>query len=1215
MLDTMNSMHDFIENTAHMGDFNDTELALLDAGIWKTNNGTMSDDFYIERQLRAVLAHLAAMLTARLLLYRALLLRAARMAATASSGWSAQMPLNRTWSSVLSLFIAVILDNLELGEDVKKLKQRKMREISAETQQKLPLRLRVFEKFPNRPQMISLGRLIGDFLLPRIRDSFMRQLPTTLPQLSTWTRPTIGRSAGGRPAAKLHNLLNNEGKLMAVNFLLETAASGWSRAALTGWSWATFAHRSLLGVQHQIRQHDRRSRGRPLLSELASKPGHAGKPSVSVDSASLGQATAGQNGAQWNRGHFQLTSARRNAGQKALQAERLRTQQEAELRENHPFFDKPLFAVGAGESPEGSVQAAVWTPATTRAAATRTELKIACWDKGALRLLGLVTYLDWVMIAVTVLSITCMTFETLNERVMNTAWLRAAEYIFFVAMTTELTLKVVANDFSSRRWRLCATSTVWLDLFIYATSLLYMCYMLARENCASGSIEQWPDGVPLPPAAAHLQPGAAAYAELYTSWSAASAKSSWCPCCCSYSSSSSPSTEFHLFGGRLGICNDRSKTTKEECVGTFEREVFVTRLRLEASRRGSWCPGCGPTARNFNFDTIGGALLAPVLSLEGWVDVRDILMSRVHPSHADYIHLFVFIGCLIGLTLFVGVVVANYSENKGTALLTVDQRRWLDLKGRIKLTQPLRIPPRPNVAARRQMGPGQGSGLRCGAERQWLDDLMVDKQTNYTKYSAVPVLAMCAVTCTLLFVGRGLHEMHRADLLWLLAVLAQPLRRLGDRGRRPLAGAARHLAGPSGRSAALLREDFGWFVVVFRLFTLAGKHPTLKMLMLTVLMSTFKSFFIILGMFLLLLVYALSGVILFGNVKHGGGLNRQANFSHCWRATLLLLRIVTGEDWNKNHARLHGTSPCSYTNDEDALLSHTDIRQFQNTWNLLDDSRRGSISLRKCKILLRMLTGRLQIIDSGKLAYRSVDIRKSLQLPELLARQELEFTIEEEVAKADHQGLAGQLREAESAPTRPPSAAFSATCAPPTRQPTCCRRPRRRSRSLHRWTSLAVQPPPPPRRRKALSRKPSGGGYFESDDLGGGSGRPASLTMGAKRRRPARAANPPGGDSVGDGGEVAYEDPGGPDASDDADYDEENRDVIGGIERRHPLRRPAAAARRKRRSVTHFAHSSCQEVKDWWKSNMLLGPADGLVAKDLEDAFDEEEFDEDDGRF
>ncbi|OAF67513.1 hypothetical protein A3Q56_04742 [Intoshia linei] len=50
---------------------------------------------------------------------------------------------------------------------------------------------------------------------------------------------------------------------------------------------------------------------------------------------------------------------------------------------------------------------------------------------------------------------------------------------------------------------------------------------------------------------------------------------------------------------------------------------------------------------------------------------------------------------MIGLTLFVGVVIANYSENKGTALLTVDQKRWKYLVGRIKLSQPLQTPPRP----------------------------------------------------------------------------------------------------------------------------------------------------------------------------------------------------------------------------------------------------------------------------------------------------------------------------------------------------------------------------------------------------------------------------------------------------------------------------------------------------------------------------------------
>jgi len=40
------------------------------------------------------------------------------------------------------------------------------------------------------------------------------------------------------------------------------------------------------------------------------------------------------------------------------------------------------------------------------------------------------------------------------------------------------------------------------------------------------------------------------------------------------------------------------------------------------------------------------------------------MMDRIGPSSAIYIHIFVLLGWLIGLTLFIGVVVANYNENK-----------------------------------------------------------------------------------------------------------------------------------------------------------------------------------------------------------------------------------------------------------------------------------------------------------------------------------------------------------------------------------------------------------------------------------------------------------------------------------------------------------------------------------------------------------------------
>lgn len=76
---------------------------------------------------------------------------------------------------VLSLFVAVILDNLELDEDIKKLKQLKAREQSAGIKEELPLRLRIFENFPERPQMIKIHKVPSDFNLPKVRESCIRQ--------------------------------------------------------------------------------------------------------------------------------------------------------------------------------------------------------------------------------------------------------------------------------------------------------------------------------------------------------------------------------------------------------------------------------------------------------------------------------------------------------------------------------------------------------------------------------------------------------------------------------------------------------------------------------------------------------------------------------------------------------------------------------------------------------------------------------------------------------------------------------------------------------------------------------------------------------------------------------------------------------------------------------------------------------------------------------
>lgn len=244
--------------------------------------------------------------------------------------------------------------------------------------------------------------------------------------------------------------------------------------------------------------------------------------------------------------------------------------------------------------------------------------------------------------------------------------------------------------------------------------------------------------------------------------------------------------------------------------------------------------------------------------------------------------------------------------------------------------------------------------------------------------------------------------------------------------------------------------------------------------MLTVGVSVCKSFFIIFGMFLLVFFYALAGSILFGTVKYGEGIGRRANFGSPVTGVAMLFRIVTGEDWNKvmhdcmvqppycTLAANYWETDCGnftaslvyfctfyviityivlnllvaiimenfslfYSNEEDALLSYADIRNFQNTWNIVDIHQRGVIPVRRVKFILRLLKGRLECdpqkdrllfkymcyeldkLHNGEdvtfhdvinmLSYRSVDIRKALQLEELLAREEFEYIIEEEVAK------------------------------------------------------------------------------------------------------------------------------------------------------------------------------------------------------------------------
>ncbi|XP_041968063.1 sodium leak channel non-selective protein [Aricia agestis] len=992
---------------------------------------------------------------------------------------------------VLSLFVAVILDNLELDEDIKKLKQLRYRQQSAEIKESLPFRLRIFEKFPDSPQMTKLHKVPGDFNLPKVRESFMRQFVCEVE----------GEEEGGDASRRAIEYIGADKiafpyrKRCFVNTLTVAPPSQRPTSALRRHVVASIIndsnnHRRLVlgdsamlatGGKSGLKSQGTITSAKQLRVDQKKFGSRSIRRSVRSGSLKLKQTYEHlvENG-DISAASRLVPAARarppyldiRLLQAKRQQAEMRRNQREEDLRENHPLFDTPLLLVPRESRFRRVCRAIVDAryDARLRDPVTGNERKVHY--KSFRNFLGLVTYLDWVMIMATTLSCLSMMFETPSYRVMENSVLQIAEYGFVIFMSLELALKILADGLFFTPKAYLKDAAAVLDVFIYIVSLTFLWWMPVRVPPGSGAqllmILRCVRPLRIFTLVPHMRK---VVYELCRGFKEILLVSTLLILLMFVFASYG----VQLYGGRLARCNDPTITRREDCVGVFMRRVFVTKMKLKPGPNETFpsmlVPRVWANPKRFNFDNIGDALLTlfEVLSFKGWLDVRDVLIKALGPVHAIYIHVYIFLGCMIGLTLFVGVVIANYSENKGTALLTVDQRRWCDLKKRLKIAQPLHLPPRPD-----------GRKVRA---------LCYDITQNLTFKRLIAIVVL--INSGLLAVTWSRHSADTwrlaltSALLTLVFVAEVVLKTIAftPRGywqsRRNRYDLLVTVAGCIWVFMHFtLQNDLSYFVgfmvVILRFFTITGKHTTLKMLMLTVGVSVCKSFFIIFGMFLLVFFYALAGTIVFGNVKYGEGIGRRANFNSPIHSVAMLFRIVTGEDWNKimhdcmvappycTPADNYWETDCGnftaslayfctfyviityivlnllvaiimenfslfYSNEEDALLSYADIRNFQNTWNIVDVHQKGVIPVRKVKFILRLLKGRLECdthkerllfkymcyelerLHNGEdvtfhdvinmLSYRTVDIRKSLQMEELLAREEFEFLIEEEVAK------------------------------------------------------------------------------------------------------------------------------------------------------------------------------------------------------------------------
>lgn len=349
-----------------------------------------------------------------------------------------------------------------------------------------------------------------------------------------------------------------------------------------------------------------------------------------------------------------------------------------------------------------------------------------------------------------------------------------------------------------------------------------------------------------------------------------------------------------LFKGKFFACNDPSVGVQADCRGDFVGDDGLVRER-------EWS---NPPV---HFDNFLAALLAlfEVASLEGWlpvmysaVDIRGVGLQPERdsrPQNVAFFLFFIIIGSFFAVDLFVGVVVDTFdrinADRRGFAFLTPSQIEWVATQRLAVAMRPVRIarPPGAHHVVRsaifRIVSPGLFDALimACVA----VD--MVVLAFRHDQASASVDAALLGMHTVMLVVFAVEMVLRPAGLGW--AVCWQDRLFVLD------------LAAVVGAWVALATGRPGAFVVALRLFRIVRVLPSrwavgLQHLARVLAQSVPPLINVGSVLFLFYYVFAVLGVHLFSRATYGLDLDRHTNFGNWPSATVTLMRISTGENWN-----------------------------------------------------------------------------------------------------------------------------------------------------------------------------------------------------------------------------------------------------------------------------------------------------------------------------
>ncbi|KIK93928.1 hypothetical protein PAXRUDRAFT_828487 [Paxillus rubicundulus Ve08.2h10] len=156
----------------------------------------------------------------------------------------------------------------------------------------------------------------------------------------------------------------------------------------------------------------------------------------------------------------------------------------------------------------------------------------------------------------------------------------------------------------------------------------------------------------------------------------------------------------NIFAGLMNRCNDGSVQGVQDCTNEYVNMIYGDNFGFLVPR--AWDNPSPSTTFSFDNFRTSMLILFEIVSLEGWIDVMSVAMSITGPGqqpqtnasqvNAIFFVIYNLLGGVVILTLFISIIIGNFSSRTGSAFLTQPQREWIDLQKMIKRQKPSKRP-------------------------------------------------------------------------------------------------------------------------------------------------------------------------------------------------------------------------------------------------------------------------------------------------------------------------------------------------------------------------------------------------------------------------------------------------------------------------------------------------------------------------------------------